>query len=61
MASATLQLYFSIADVRVGIHTYHVFRDGIKCAVVARAEELKKFHEVPRLDAEGHKFVLKCV
>jgi len=38
------QFYFSIADVRVDIHTYPIFHDGIKYAVVARAEELKKYH-----------------
>lgn len=31
-------------DVRVDIHTYPIFHDGIKYAVVARAEELKKYH-----------------
>jgi hypothetical protein len=36
-----------------------VLRDGIKVAVVARTEELKKFHEVPRLGAEGHKSAMK--
>jgi hypothetical protein len=39
--------------------TDSVLRDGIKVAVVARAEELKKFHEVPRLGAEGHKSAMK--
>jgi hypothetical protein len=38
-----------------------VLRDGIKFAVVARAEELKKFHEIPCLGAEGHKSSLKYV
>ena len=55
------QFWFSITDVRVGICAGPILCDGIKCVVVTPAEELKKFHEVPRLDAEGHKFALKCV
>jgi hypothetical protein len=47
--------------LRVGIQTHPVLRDGIKFAVVARAEELKKFHEVPHLGAKGHKSSLKYV
>ena len=40
------QFWFSITDVRVGICTDSILRDGIKCAVVAQAEELKKFHNL---------------
>jgi hypothetical protein len=39
--------------------TDSVLRDGIKVAVVAQTEQLKKFHEVPRLGAEGHKSAMK--
>ena len=39
----------------VAIRTDPILCDGIKSAVVARAKELKKFHEVQCLDAEGHK------
>jgi len=35
--------------------------DGIKCVVVARAEEIKKVHEVPFLGADGYKSALKYV
>jgi len=51
----------SITDVRVGICTDSILRDGIKCAVVARAEEIKKVHEVPCLGADGYKSALKYV
>jgi len=51
----------SITDVRVGICTDSILRDGIKCAVVARAEEIKKVHEVPFLGADGYKSALKYV
>jgi len=36
-------------------------RDGIKCAVVTRAEEIKKVHEVPCLGVDGYKSALKYV
>ena len=55
-------IYFSIADVRVGIRTDPVLRNGIKCVTINWVEELNKFHdEVPRLGAEGHKSALKYV
>ena len=43
----------SITDVRVGICTDSILRDGIKCAVVIRAEEIKKVHEVPCLGVDA--------
>ena len=55
------QFWFSITDVRVGICTDPILRDGIKCAVVIRAEEIKKVHEVPCLGADGYKSALKYV
>ena len=45
--------------VGIGIHTNPVLCDSIKCAVIAQVEELKKFHEEPRLGAKGHKCALK--
>jgi len=32
----------------IGIHTHIVLPDGIKFGVVARAEELNEFYDVPR-------------
>ena len=55
------QFWFSITNVIVGIYTDSILRDGIKCAVVARAEEIKKVHEVPFLGADGYKSALKYV
>ena len=55
------QFWFSITDVRVGICTDPILRDGIKCAVVIRAKEIKKVHEVPCLGAVGYKSALKYV
>jgi len=54
------QFWFSITDVRVGICTCPILCDGIKCVVVARAEEIK-VHEVPFLGADGYKSALKYV
>jgi len=54
------QFWFSITDVRVGICTCPILCDGIKCVVVARAEEIK-VHEVPFLGADGCKSALKYV
>ena len=53
---STLSVYVYIFMI-----TDPILRDSIKYAVVARAEELRKFHEVPRLGVEGHKFALKYV
>ena len=50
-----------VADVRIGIRTEPVLRDGIKFAVAAWGEELDKFCDVPRLDSKAHKFVVKYV
>ena len=47
------QFWFSITDIRVGISTYPILRDGIKCAVLARAEKIK--------GAKGYKSALKYV
>ena len=55
------QFWFSVINVRVGICTGHILRVGIKCTVVARAEEIKKVHEVPCLGADGYKSALKYV
>ena len=55
------QFWFSIINVRVGISTDHILRVGIKCTVVARAEEIKKVHEVLCLGAHGYKSALKYV
>ena len=38
-----------------------ILHDGIKCAVVVRAKELKKIHEVLYLGAEDHISALKYV
>ncbi|XP_039813167.1 uncharacterized protein LOC120676022 isoform X1 [Panicum virgatum] len=56
-----VQFWFSITDVRVGICTDPILRDGIKYTVVTRAEEIKKVHEVPCLGANGYKSALKYV
>jgi len=56
-----VQFWFSITDVRVGICTDPILRDGIKCAVVTQAGEIKKVHEVPCLGADGYKSALKYV
>ena len=55
------QFWFSITNVRVGIYTDSILRDGIKCAVVARTEEIKMVHEVPYLENDGYKSALKYV
>jgi len=47
------QFWFSITDIRVGISTDPILRDGIKCAVLARAEKIK--------GAKGYKSALKYV
>ena len=47
------QFWFSITDVRVGICAGPIVCDGIKCVVVARAEEIKKVHEVPCLGVDA--------
>ena len=47
------KVYILVADIRIGIHTNHVLRGGIKFAVATRAKELKKFSDVPRLDSKG--------
>ena len=47
------QFWFSITDVRVGICTDPTLRDGIKCAVLDRAEVIKKVHEVPCLGVDA--------
>ena len=46
-------IYIYVKDIRIGIHTNHVLRGGIKFAVATRAEELKKISEVPCLDPKG--------
>ena len=55
------QFWFSITDARVGICAGPILCDGIKCVVVARAEEIKKVHEVLFLGADGYKSALKYV
>jgi len=55
------QFWFSITNVIVGIYTDSILRDGIKCAVVARTEEIKMVHEVPYLENDGYKSALKYV
>lgn len=47
------------ADIRIAICADNVLRDGIKFAVVARTEELKKFCGVPRLDSKEGKSIVK--
>ncbi|RLN03096.1 hypothetical protein C2845_PM13G26480 [Panicum miliaceum] len=46
-----------LQDVRIGIGTGPMLRDGIKFAVAARAEDLKKFCSPP--DSKGAKYTVE--